>query len=688
MRVKTRLLIVLAAFGLLAAACGGDEAPATTAAQATSATSATTQAPAGEPINIGLVYDIGGRGDQSFNDAAAAGLDKAAAELGVSTSEASANEDGTNREELLDLQASEGADLVIGVGFLFGDPMTNVAAEYPDTNFAIVDSVVDAPNVAGLIFSEEQGSFLVGVAAALKSETGIVGYIGGVNIPLIHAFEAGFLAGVQAIDPSIQVLSQYVTEPPNFDGFNDPAAGRVIAQSMFEQGADVIYHAAGGTGGGLFQAAKDYSEANNTHVWAIGVDSDQYLTAGEEFQPYILTSMLKRVDVAVFNTIQAVQAGTFAPGPQVFDLSVDGVGYSTTGGYVDDIAGQLDNWKGRIVSGEIVVSRDPADLGVVPPPPPAGEPISIGLVYDIGGRGDQSFNDAAAAGLDKAAAELGVSTSEASANEDGTNREELLALQASEGNDLVIGVGFLFGDPMTNVAAEFPDTSFAIVDSVVDAPNVAGLIFSEEQGSFLVGAAAALKTQTGIVGYIGGVNIPLIHAFEAGFLAGVQAVDPAIRVISQYVTEPPNFDGFNDPAAGRVIAQSMFEQGADVVYHAAGGTGGGLFQAAKDYSEANNTHVWAIGVDSDQYLTAPDFQDYILTSMLKRVDVAVFNTIQAVQAGTFAPGPQVFDLSVDGVGYSTSGGHVDDIAAQLDAFKAQIVSGEIVVSRDPADYAG
>ena len=689
MRVKTRLLIVVAAFGLLAAACGGDETPATTAAPAASDTSATTQAPAGEPISIGLVYDIGGRGDQSFNDAAAAGLDKAASELGVSTSEASANEDGTNREELLDLQASEGADLVIGVGFLFGEPMANVAAEYPDTNFAIVDSVVDAPNVAGLVFAEEQGSFLVGVIAALKTQTGTVGYIGGVNIPLIHAFEAGFLAGVQAIDPSIQVISQYVTEPPDFSGFNDPAAGRVIAQSMFEQGADVVYHAAGGTGGGLFQAAKDYSEANNTHVWAIGVDSDQYLTAGEEFQPYILTSMLKRVDVAVFSTIQAVQAGTFAAGPQVFDLSVDGVGYSTTGGYVDDIAGQLDNWKGRIVSGEIVVSRDPADLGVAPPPPPAaGEPVNIGLVYDIGGRGDQSFNDAAAAGLDKAAAELGTQNSEASANEDGTNREELLALQASEGSDLVIGVGFLFGEPMANVAAEYPDISFAIVDSVVDAPNVAGLIFSEEQGSFLVGAAAALKTQTGIVGYIGGVNIPLIHAFEAGFLAGVQAVDPSIQVISQYVTEPPDFSGFNDPAAGRVIAQSMFEQGADVVYHAAGGTGGGLFQAAKDYSEANDTHVWAIGVDSDQYLTAPDFQDYILTSMLKRVDVAVFNTIQAVQAGTFAPGPQVFDLSVDGVGYSTSGGHVDDITAELDAFKEKIVSGEIVVSRDPADYAG
>ena len=692
MRMKSRWLILVAALGLLLAACGDseetEEPTATTEASAPVITESApdTTAPMGEPISVGLSYDIGGRGDQSFNDSAAAGLDRAAAELGVSTSEASANEDGTNREEMLALQASEGSDVVIGVGFLFAEPMAAVAAEFPETNFAIVDSEVDAPNVAGLTFAEEQGSFLVGVAAALKTESNKVGFIGGVNIPLIHAFEAGFLAGVQAVDPGIEILSQYVTEPPNFDGFTDPAAGRVIGQSMFEQGADIVYHAAGGTGGGLFQAAKDYSEANDTHVWAIGVDSDQYLTA-PDFQDYILTSMLKRVDVAVYSTIESVQDGSFSGGVNVFDLSVDGVGYSTSGGYVDDIVPQLEEYKSRIVSGEITVSRDPTNL-VATPPPPMGEPISVGLSYDIGGRGDQSFNDSAAAGLDRAAAELGVSTSEASANEDGTNREEMLALQASEGSDVVIGVGFLFAEPMAAVAAEFPETNFAIVDSEVDAPNVAGLTFAEEQGSFLVGVAAALKTESNKVGFIGGVNIPLIHAFEAGFLAGVQAVDPGIEILSQYVTEPPNFDGFTDPAAGRVIGQSMFEQGADIVYHAAGGTGGGLFQAAKDYSEANDTHVWAIGVDSDQYLTAPDFQDYILTSMLKRVDVAVYSTIESVQDGSFSGGVNVFDLSVDGVGYSTSGGYVDDIVPQLEEYKSRIVSGEITVSRDPTVYQG
>jgi basic membrane protein A len=311
-------------------------------------------------LTVGVVYDIGGRGDQSFNDSAAAGLDRAAAELGIEpASEASANNDGSNREELLNLQADE-SDLVFGIGFLFAEPMTNAATASPDVNFAIVDDAsVDLPNVAGLVFAEEQGSFLVGAAAALKSESGHVGFIGGVNIELINKFEAGFIAGAKAVNPDIVIDSQYITEPPDFAGFNDPASGKVIAQSMFEGGADIVYHAAGGSGNGLFQAAKEFSEAGGSKVWAIGVDSDQYLTAGEDVQDYILTSMLKRVDVAVYQTIKADIDGMFAPGAQVFDLSVDGVGYSTSGGFVDDIVDQLDAFKAQIVSGEIVVPTTP-----------------------------------------------------------------------------------------------------------------------------------------------------------------------------------------------------------------------------------------------------------------------------------------------------------------------------------------
>jgi basic membrane protein A len=338
-------MALLAVLALVVAACGGDGAGDGDGD--------------GDGTPVGLVYDIGGRGDQSFNDSAAAGLDLAVSDLGIAAAEAAANDDGSNREELLNLQA-EANDLVFGIGFLFATPMTNAATANPDVNFAIVDDAsVELPNVAGLVFAEEQGSFLVGAAAALKSTTGTVGFIGGVNIELIQKFEAGFIAGARAVNPDIEILSQYVTEPPNFDGFNDPASGRVIAQSMFESGADIVYHAAGGTGGGLFQAAKEYSEANGTKVWAIGVDSDQYLTAGTEVQEYILTSMLKRVDVAVFNTIESQVNGTFAAGPNVFDLSVDGVGYSTSGGFVDDIVDQLEEFKQQIIDGDIVVPTTP-----------------------------------------------------------------------------------------------------------------------------------------------------------------------------------------------------------------------------------------------------------------------------------------------------------------------------------------
>ena len=321
--------------------------------------------------------------------------------------------------------------------------------------------------------------------------------------------------------------------------------------------------------------------------------------------------------------------------------------------------------------------------------------ISVGLVFDIGGRGDQSFNDSAAAGIERAAAELGITFTEASPEPDGSNRGELLQL-AADAHDIVIGVGFLFEGDAAAVGAENPDTMFGVVDSAMlnfgadpVAPfgdNIAGLVFAEHEGSFLVGAAAALKSETGKIGFIGGVaNVGgLIERFEAGFNAGARAVNPDIEIIGDYITEAPDFDGFNAPDRAKEIALAMYEDGADIIYHAAGGSGAGLFQAALEQSEATGSKVWAIGVDSDQYHTADaGVRDYILTSMLKRVDVSIFEMIRSVIDGTMQPGPTAYDLSVDGVGYSTSGGFVDDIAGELEALKAQIVSGEISVPTEP-----
>jgi basic membrane protein A len=378
---QVRLLSLLAALVLVLAACGGTAATTTTAGESPTTTAApeetTTTAAAGTTtsaapmadVSVGLIFDIGGRGDQSFNDSAAAGIERAQSELGITFTEASPNDDGSNRAELLQL-AADSSDLVIGVGFLFEGDAAAVGIENPEVNFAVVDSAmldftVDPPvpygdNIAGLVFAEHQGSFLVGAAAALKSATGTIGFIGGVSGVggLIERFEAGFRAGATAVNPDIEIVSEYITAAPDFDGFNAPDRARDIALAMYEAGADIVYHAAGGSGAGLFEAAREQSEASGSKVWAIGVDSDQYNTADEGVREYILTSMLKRVDVSIFEVTRSVIDGTFTAGPTTYDLSVDGVGYSTTGGFVDDIVDQLEDFKAQIVSGEIEVPTE------------------------------------------------------------------------------------------------------------------------------------------------------------------------------------------------------------------------------------------------------------------------------------------------------------------------------------------
>jgi|TARA_Y100000996_G_scaffold246031_1_gene193423 basic membrane protein A len=366
--MKSKWLVLFIVFGLILTACGGSDTAEETVEEAEEApqesldSPATTAAPA-EPApptaSVGVVYDIGGRGDLSFNDMAYAGLEKAIADLGVDGIDLEPNEGGENRPELLTLLADEGKDLIIGVGFLFADAMTEVATAYPDTSFGIIDSAVEPANVSGMVFAEEQGSFLVGVAAGLKTTTNKIGFIGGVEFPLIQKFEAGFAAGVAAACPTCTVDVKYVTYPPDFGGFNDAAKAKEIALAQYEEGADIIYHAAGGAGNGLFEAAKEVSDSTGTKVWAIGVDADQANTVSSELAPYILTSMIKRVDVAVYNTIKAVVDGTFAGGVTVFDLSVDGVGYSTTGGWIDDIVSDIEGYKAQIISGEITVPAAP-----------------------------------------------------------------------------------------------------------------------------------------------------------------------------------------------------------------------------------------------------------------------------------------------------------------------------------------
>jgi len=311
--------------------------------------------------------------------------------------------------------------------------------------------------------------------------------------------------------------------------------------------------------------------------------------------------------------------------------------------------------------------------------------LKVGLAFDIGGRGDQSFNDSAAAGLDRVKKDLNITTEEISAKPDepDADKESRLRLLANRGYNPVIGVGFAYTNAIVKVAKDFPNTKFLVVDAdqcKVEGNNVMGACFSEEQGSYLVGAAAALKSKTGTIGFIGGVNVPLIHKFQAGYEAGAKAARPDIKIVpAKYLTQPPNFDGFKNPALGNEAAKGQLDAGADVIYHAAGGAGIGVIKTVGAAGK------WAIGVDSDQYNqpAVADVKDHILTSMVKRVDVAVFDFVNSVANNTFKPGTKKYDLTNDGVGYATSGGQLDDIKAKLDAYATDIKSGKITVPVKP-----
>jgi basic membrane protein A and related proteins len=277
------------------------------------------------------------------------------------------------------------------------------------------------------------------------------------------------------------------------------------------------------------------------------------------------------------------------------------------------------------------------------------------LIFDLGGKFDKSFNEAAYEGAQRWAKETGGSYKELEMQSE-AQREQALRRLAESGANPVVMTGFAFGDVLGQVAPDFPDTKFAIIDMVVDQPNVKSVVFTEEQGSYLVGMMAAMASKTGTVGFVGGMDIPLIRKFACGYAQGVMAVNPDAKIIANMTGSTPA--AWNDPVKGGELARAQKSQGADVIYAAAGGTGLGVLQAAADEG------ILSIGVDSNQNYLHPG---KVLTSMTKRVDNAVYN---AFKEGTeMTPGINVMDLAAGGVGYA-----MDDNNAALvsDAMKGQI----------------
>lgn len=305
---------------------------------------------------------------------------------------------------------------------------------------------------------------------------------------------------------------------------------------------------------------------------------------------------------------------------------------------------------------------------------------SVGLVFDVGGRGDKSFNDSAYAGIERASRELGIEFDYIEPGE-GSDRESALRQMASSRDKLIFGVGFLFTDDVNHIAQDFPEKKFACIDYAVNPTrpipdNVVALKFREQEGSFLVGALAGLITKTNTVGFVGGMDIPLIHKFEVGYLMGAKTVNPKCRVLIGYAGVTG--EAFKNPAKGKAIALSQIGQGADIIFHASGSTGLGVFEAVRDKK------LLAIGVDADQYSEAPG---YILTSMVKRVDVAVYKTVQDVLAGKVRGGIREFGLAEDGVGYILDQNNknlIPDWAVKkVEELKMKIIRGEIKIPSSP-----
>ena len=305
--------------------------------------------------------------------------------------------------------------------------------------------------------------------------------------------------------------------------------------------------------------------------------------------------------------------------------------------------------------------------------------ISPAVVYDMGGKFDKSFNQGVYDGVERFKKETGIEYREFEVTNE-TQREQALRRMAQRGANPILGVGFAQAGPMETVAKEFPDVKFTLIDGVVDLPNVQSVVFKEQEGSFLVGLLAAMASETGVVGFVGGMDIPLIRRFACGYEQGAKHASATIDVVQNMTGTTPS--AWNDPGRGSELAKGQFDRGVDVVYAAAGGTGVGVYQAAKDGGKL------AIGVDSNQNYLHPGT---MLTSMLKRVDVAAYNAYKEAMDGTWEPGFKVLGLAEEGVGWALDENNASLISDEMKAAVKQasddILAGKITVHDYMSDNA-
>ncbi|TFJ94715.1 BMP family lipoprotein [Lentibacillus salicampi] len=359
------LFALLLSLGMLLAACGGgDSGEGSTDSEAASDNEGNESGEeASTDFSAGMVTDVGGVDDKSFNQSAWEGLkawgEEHSLEKGKGFDYAQSNSDSDYLPNLNTLVREE-YNLVFGIGYKLEDAIKDVAEQYPDTNFAIVDSVVEGDNIASITFADHEGSFLAGVAAAKKTKTNKVGFVGGTDSDLINKFESGFRAGVKTVNPDIEIDVQYA------GAFDAPDDGKLIASNMYSNEIDVIYHSSGATGNGVFAQAKDIKNNEpDREIWVIGVDRDQYAEGEIGDHNVTLTSMIKRVDNSVQEVSNQAMNGDF-PGGEALEFGVEdeGVGLADTNeeAYTEEISGAVDEWKQKIIDGEVEVPQTHDEL--------------------------------------------------------------------------------------------------------------------------------------------------------------------------------------------------------------------------------------------------------------------------------------------------------------------------------------
>jgi len=678
------LLSLALVVSMLLTACGPTATP--TAEPTQEATEAPTQEAAPGPI-IGMVTDMGGIDDKSFNATAWKGIERANKELNVQGSYLESQQQTDYATNITQFVKQE-AKLIVTVGFLLADDTAKFAAENPDINFAIVDNNSLGPNVRGLTFSTDQAGFLAGYAAAAATKTGKVATFGGINIPPVTIFMVGFEAGVKYYNEqkgtSVEVLGWNSAEnngvfAGNFESTDD---GRRIAEEFMSEGADIIMPVAGPVGLGTAQAVQ---EAGN--AWVIGVDTD-WTVSSAQYKDIVLTSVLKNMDIAVYDTIKLVIDANFKGfngEDYLGTLANNGVGIApvNSAAVPAELAQELEAAKQGIIKGTINTGWGDylTALGQAQAEPEY-LPIKVGMVTDAGGIDDKSFNASGWMGVERAIADLKIDGSYLESQQQtdyATNITQFVKQEA----DLIVTVGFLLADDTGKFAAENPNINFAIVDNDSLGPNVRGLTFSTDQAGFLAGYVAAAATKTGKVATFGGINIPPVTIFMVGFEAGVKYYNEqngtAVEVLGWNSAEnngvfAGNFESTDD---GRRIAEEFMSEGADVIMPVAGPVGLGTAQAVQ---EAGN--AWVVGVDTDWTISSPQYKDVMLTSVMKNIDVAVYDSIMKVATPGFAGfnGENYLGtLANNGVGLApvAAGAVSADVLKAVEDIKSGIMRGDI-----------